>query len=200
VGALGAFALATGGDEGPSTTYVVATRDLEAGTAIRPADVRVEPMQLSATLASTTLNSTDGLDGAVLLTDLRAGELIDLADVIAAPAIGAGGLAEVHEITFGVSLERTPPDLTTGDRATVLATHEGVTRLAIEHAPVLAIDTQADQIGRTGRGILTLAIDDPVVVMEVAHLTQVADITIVRSTRALGDVFPTTVGAPEAGS
>ena len=38
--------------------------------------------------------------------------------------------------------------------------------------------------------MLTLAIDDPAVVLDVAHLTQTTDVTIVRSTRALDDVFP----------
>lgn len=200
IGALGAFALATGGADGPATSYLVATRNLEAGAAITLDDVRFEPMELSPELAATTLNSTDGLEGAVLLTDLRVGELLDLADVIAAAEAGPDGLGDVHEITFGVPLDRTPADLAPGDRVTVLATHDGVTRLAVEDAPVLAIDTQAERIGSSGRGILTLAIDDPIVVMEIAHLTQVAEITIVRSTRALDDVFPATATTPGAES
>ena len=198
-GALGTFALATSGDEGPTTSYLVAAHDLEAGTTLTATDVRFEPMELSPALASSTLNSTDGLEGALLLLDHRAGALIDVSDVIpAAPGVPHG--LDVHEISFAVPLARTPEGLREGDRITVLATHDGVTRLAVEDAPLIAADTTPDRIGASGQGILTLAIDNAAVVMEIAHLTHVGDITIVRSTRALDDTFPDLVATPEAGS
>ena len=77
-----------------------------------------------------------------------------------------------------------------GDRVTVLATVAGSTRLTVEDAQVLEIDRQPDQIGSSGRGVLTIAVDAPETVMDIAHLTQIADITVVRSTRAIDDVFP----------
>lgn len=200
IGALGTFVLATGGDDGPSTSYLVAGRDLEAGETITVADVRFEPMELPAGLASSTLNSTEGLEGAVVLHDLDAGELVDVSHLVAASAAGPDAQADVHEIAFGIPLDRTPAGLVVGDRVTVLATLEGRTTLAVEDAVVLAVDTDPAAIGSSGRGILTLAIDEPAVVMEIAHLTQVADITVVRSTRALADIYPASVGGPEGDS
>lgn len=187
VAALGTFVLATSGDDGPTTEFLVTTRDIAAGDTLTAADVRFEAMTLSDDLASRALNTTDGLDGATALRDFRAGELIDVADVI-------GGVVDVdgdvHEVTFGIPLDRTPASLIPGDRVTVLATSRDITELAVEDARVLEIDRQPSQIGSSGRGIITVAIDDPAVVMELAHLTQVAEITVVRSTRAIDDIFP----------
>ena len=198
IGALGAFALATGGDDGPTTSYLVSARDLAAGESITIADVRFEAMELSTELARSTLNSTDGLDGAVVLHDLRSGELVSVSHLAAAATAAGESLGAVHEVAFGIPLDRSPAGLAPGDRVTLLATAEGTTTLAVEDAVVLAIDTQPDQIGSNGRGILTLAIDDPTTVMEIAHLTQVADITVVRSTRALDDRYPASVGGEES--
>ncbi|MEM9204502.1 MAG: SAF domain-containing protein [Actinomycetota bacterium] len=193
VAALGAFVVATGGDDGPTTSFLVTTRDLAAGDTITIADVRFEPMTLSSDLAGRSLNSTDGLDGATVLRDFRAGELIDVADVIGAIGDQTDGPdATLHEVTIGVPLERTPASLREGDRITLLGTAGATTRVAVEDALVLDIDREPDQIGLSGTGILTIAIDEPDVVLTVAHISQTTDITIVLSTRALTDVFPTT--------
>lgn len=197
IGVLGAFAIATSGDDGPSTVFLVAARDLDAGSTITSADVRFEPMELSPELAASTLNSVDGLDGATVLHDVRAGELLDVSDVIAAASAAGVDLGAVHEVTFGIPLDRSPAGLVPGDAVTILATTDGRTELAVEDAAVLAIDTQPDQIGSSGRGILTLAIGSPETVMRVAHLTQVADITVVRSTRALDDRYPASLGGDD---
>ena len=198
IAAIGAFVVATSGDDGPTTSYLVTTRSLQAGDVITSADVRFEAMTLSDDLAGRALNSTDGLDGATVLRDFRVGELIDVADVIA----GAAGTDEsdVHEITIGVPLDRTPASLVVGDRVTILATADDTTRVAVEDARVLEVDRRPDQIGSSGRGVLTLAIDDPAVVLDVAHLTQTTDITVVRSTRAIDDVFPRETSTPETTS
>ena len=190
VASLGAFIIATGGDDGPDTSFLVTTRDLRAGDTLSEADVTFEPMTLSDELAGRALNSMAGVDGAVVLRDFRAGELIDVADVIGGVAGADATNGDLHEITIGIPLERTPSSLVAGDRVTILATSGDTTQVAVEDARVLEVDRRPDQIGSSGRGVLTLAIDDPAVVLDVAHLTQTTDVTIVRSTRALDDVFP----------
>lgn len=195
---LGAFIAATSNDDGPDTRFLVTTRDLRAGDTLTAADVMFEPMTLSADLADRSLNSLVGLDGAVVLRDFRAGELIDVADVI--NGVDGATAADLHEITIGIPLERTPSSLTAGDRVTILATAGDTTRVAVEDAPVLAVDRRPDQIGSSSRGMLTLAIDDPAIVLDLAHLTQTTDVTVVRSTRALGDVFPPQTSFPDIDS
>lgn len=188
VAAIGSFLAASGGDTGPSTSYLVATRALRAGQTLTTADVRFEPMTLSEELAQRVLNSDIGLDGATVLRDLRAGELLDSADLLAGNT--ASSTPGSHEITIGTPLERTPTSLVAGDRVTILTTLDDTTRVAVEDAQVIGFDPRPDQIGASGRGILTLAIDDAETVVEVAHLTEIAEITVVRSTRAIADTFP----------
>jgi len=194
VAALGAFALSADHDGEPTTRYLVTTRAIDVGEQVTAADVRFESMILSDELADRSLNSMNGLEGATVLRSFRTGELIDVADVI--PAITKATIGEtLHEVTFGVPLDRTPDSVVPGDRVTVLATTDGLTRLTVEDAILLEIDRQPDQIGPSGRGTLTLAIDRPETVMDIVHLTQIADITIVRSTRALDDEFPASTNA-----
>ncbi len=190
IGALGTFTLASDGLGPPETSYLVATRDLQPGETIATTDVRFEAMELSAELSATTLNSVEGLDGAVVLHDLGTGELIDVAHLLAATVPGDRRLSSVHEVTFGIPLDRSPTALVPGDRITVLATTPETTTVAVEHAVVLDIDSRPDQIRASGRGVVTIAVEEPATVMQVAHLTQTTDITVVRSTRALGDRYP----------
>ncbi|GEM_PF-2154366 len=191
--ALGAFAATQRGTDGPVTHYLVSTSAISVGESVSLTSVEAQLMTLSPQLAATALNSTEGLQGATALRDIRPGELLTTADFSAAPMLDGTAMGQIHEISFGIPLDRTPPTLLAGDRVTILATIADTTSLAVEDAVVLAIDTTPDQLGSSGRGVLTLGVDDPAVVMEIAHLTQVADITIVRSTRALDDVFPATV-------
>lgn len=195
IAAVGAFIAATVGDDTPDTAYLVLNEPIAAGAAVSVDMVEAVPMELSPSVAESSLVSTVGLDGAVALRDLRAGELLSAADLIATPVVDGEPIGSVHELTFGIPLDRTPAGILRGDRVTVLATIDTQTQVAIEDALVLAIDTEPDSIGASGRGVLTLAIDDPADVVAVAHLTQVADITVVRSTRAIEDVFPSGVEA-----
>lgn len=108
--ALGAFAVASGSENGPTTRYLVTTHAIEIGGRLSTTDVQFEAMTLSDELADRSLNSTNGLDGATVLRTFRAGELIDIADVI--PANAAAAIDEtMHEVTFGVPLERTPTSI-----------------------------------------------------------------------------------------
>ncbi len=196
IAALGSFAVATSGSDGPNTEYLVLRSPIRAGEPVGLADVMLEPMELSPSLTSKALSSTDGLEGAAALRDLGAGELLLIHDLIPAPIVDGEPLSNVHELTFAVPLDRTPAGLRSGDRVTILGTTDRATLVAIEDAIVLAIDTQPDQIGSSGSGILTLAIDDPGDVMNIAHATQTTDITVVRSTRALADHYPPIVTTP----
>ena len=188
--ALGTFALATGGENGPSTEYLVLQNDVPAGAPITLVDVAYVAMELGPTLITSSLTTIDGLDGAIALRDLRGGELLSVNDLLAAPSIDGVPIGAVHELTFGVPLDRTPPGLRQGDRVTVLGTTDDLTAVGVEDAVVLSIDTEPGQIGSSGQGILTLAMNDAEMVLTLTHLTQTTDITIVRSTRAIADDYP----------
>ncbi len=195
---IGSFAVATSGGDGPRTEYLVVSSPIAAGEAVSLGAVTAEPMELSPTLIASALTTTAGLEGATALRDLHAGELLRADDLIAAHSIDGEVITDIHEITFSVPLDRTPPGVRRGDRVTILGTSADVTTVAVEDALVLSIDTQPDQIGSSGNGTLTLAIDDAETVMGIAHVTQTTDITVVRSTRALADTYPAVITSDQA--
>ena len=73
--ALGAFAVDSGSENGPTTRYLVTTRAIEIGERLSTTDVQFEAMTLSDELADRSLNSTNGLDGATVLRTFRDGLL-----------------------------------------------------------------------------------------------------------------------------
>ena len=194
IAAVGAYAAATGGSSGPTDEYLVVTESITAGQPVHLTGVAFEPMDLPVDVSESAVNSVEGLDGAIALRDLRPGEILTLDDVIASPTIDGAPIGAVHELAFPVPLDRTPPGLIRGDRVTVLSTlrvaDQPTTVVALEDAVVLSFDPRSDQIGSTGTGVITLAISNADAVVSTAHLSQQGDLTIVRSTRALGDTYP----------
>jgi len=194
IAAVGAYAAATGGPDGPTTKFLVMNTAVSAGEPVDITGISFEAMDIPPDVARTAINSTDGLDGAIALRDLRPGEILSLDDLIASPLINGSPLGAVHELAFPVPLDRTPPGLVRGDRVTILSTlrvaDEPTTVVALEDAVVISFDPRTDQIGSTGTGVLTLAIPDADAVVSTAHLSQQGELTIIRSTRALGDSYP----------
>jgi len=195
IAAVGAYATATRGEGGPTSRYLVVTSPVAAGQPIESSGVDLEAMDIPAGVAELVLNSTAGLDGATALRDLRPGEMLYADDLLAAPTIDGAPIGSVHELSFPVPLDRTPSGLVRGDRVTILSTLRIVdtptTVVAIEDAIVVSFDPRSDQLGSMGTGVLTLAIADADTVVSVAHLAQQGELTIVRSTRAIADRFPT---------
>jgi len=194
VAAVGAYATATRGSGAPTTRYLVVTSTVAAGRPVGLDDVAFESMDIPAIVAGSALVSTVGLDGATALRDLRPGEILSVDDLLAAPVLDGAPIGAVHELSFPVPLDRTPANLVSGDRVTVLSTlrvaDTPTTVVALEDAVVVSFDSRSDQLGSTGVGVLTLAIPDADTVVSTAHLAQQGDLTIVRSTRAIDDTYP----------
>ncbi len=194
IAAVGAYTAATRGSGAPGTRYLVVTSAVAAGQPVRLDDVAFETMDIPADVARSALGSAVGLDAATALRDLRPGEILSIDDLLAAPVLDGVPIGAVHELSIPVPLDRTPGDLVRGDRVTVLSTlrigDTPTTVVALEDAVVVAFDSKSDQLGSTGTGVLTLAIPDADAVVSTAHFAQQGDLTIVRSTRAIGDTFP----------
>lgn len=205
ISAVGAFAAATRGQGGPSTSYVVATRPVEAGRPISIDDVAVEPMELSPTVRANALRSPHVVEGATAIHDLEAGDLLSVHDLVPGPVIDGEPVGAVHELALPVARDRMVAETSAGDRVTVLATlrldEEPVTVVAVEDALVLGWIVDG---GVSGSGVLTLALDDAPTVAALAHLVFRGDITVVRTTRAVRDEYPAQYslagpGAPAGG-
>jgi len=202
IAAVGAYSAATGGSSGPTTEFLVMNTTVSAGQPVGLNGVSFEAMDIPPDVARSAINSTDGLEGAIALRDLRPGEILSLNDLIASPLIDGSPLGPVHELAFPVPLDRTPPGLVRGDRVTILSTlrvaDQPTTVVALEDAVVISFDARTDQIGSTGTGVLTLSIPDADAVVSTAHLSQQGDLTVVRSTRALTDSYPASYSVSES--
>ena len=191
--AVAAFLVASRAPAGPDTSYVVLTRAVDAGQALTADDLDLVPLDLGDRLAAMALTSPRVADGAVPLRDLRPGELLLDHDLIGALGIGGASPIDIHELTIPVPVDRSPADLVPGDRVTVDATvgpaDQERTVVSVEDATVLDF-VHDDGLGSRA-ATLTLAIDDPHLVIDVADLTHTGTVTVVRTTRALDDVYPT---------
>lgn len=205
VAAVGAFVLAAGGDEGPRTSYLVAVAPVEAGAPVDLDDLALRPLGLSPDVAARALADTSGLEGATAVRDLAPGDLLTAADLIEAPTAGGRPAGAVHEIAFPVPVDHISARTVSGDRVTVLTTASDSgggdsTKVAVEDGVVLSWAADTDAIGGSGTGVLTLAVDDAVTAIGLAHMVRTGDVTVVRTTRAAADRYPDSFPAAEAPS
>ena len=197
VAAVGAFAAAGRGDQGPGTSYLVIARPVEAGTPVSLEDLALQPMELSPAAAANALESPAGVEGATAVHHLAPGDLLSVNDIVPGPTIDGEPLGAIHELSLPVPRDRIAPRTSAGDRVTVLATlrldDKPVTVVAVEDALVLEWATEG---GSSGSGVLTLALDDAGTVAGLAHLALQGDVTVARTTRAIGDEYPARYSGP----
>lgn len=190
VSAVGAFAIATTGDDGPSTEYLVLIDDVEAGATVELDDVAFAAMELAPEVAATALRTTNGLEGATALQHLRAGQLLDVRSLNGAAFVDGAPVVSVHELTIPVQRNRAPERLRRGDRVTILAFDDSADILftALEDALVLSFDTESPGIINSDEAILTLALPDSELVARGTYLS-FDEVTVVLTSRALDDEY-----------
>ena len=185
--AVGAFAISRQSEGAPTTHYVVLTSAVAPGARIKANDVATRAMDLDVEVAGQTFGNVEQVIGAVALAPMNAGQLVQQADV-ALPTKADGQALVGHELTFPVERDRVPQNLRRGERVAVLATYgtgsEARTTTTAQQAVVLSFETDGDTIGTKRSARLTVLLSDPSMVIETAHASQAADITIVRTTQA----------------
>lgn len=198
VAAVGIFAAYAGADAQPDGRFVVARHDLPPGATLTADDVSVEVGDLAPELVGHTYSSSEELDGAVSLAPIRAGELVQRSAVVdAATDPSAGRSAEpAHEFSFAIERERAVNgDLRPGERVDVLATYgtgeTASTVVVTAGALVIEVTEGTTAIGSSGTVVLTIAVGQPADVLALAHATDAASVTVVRSTRAGDEDLPT---------
>ena len=195
VAGVGTFAVA--GDRGDSSAvrYVIVARAVAPGARIAAGDLAVRELSLDPLVAENAFTDPARLNGAVALAPLGAGQLLQRAEVATAPVVDGQTLPPAHELTIPVPADRLPTGLRRGERIAVLATYgsgtDARTVVTVQHAMVLAVGEAGDTLAARGSARLTIALEIPTDVVETAHAAQVADLTIVRTTLADGEL-PTT--------
>jgi len=173
--------------------YLVVDESIRAGDTLHDASVRVELLDLTPAVAATAVRPGE-VAGVTALVDLRPGELLGADDVAAPTSIEAPSTTDFHEVTLAVPTDWSPSELRPGEWVTVL-TSSGAgetlrTTVAAEDLRVLAFEGPDGTLGRADAR-LTVAVPDATTVLELTARARSGDVTVVRSTRALADRFPT---------
>lgn len=190
VAALGAFVVASRGDSSPGTSYLVATRAVDAGRPILSADFRLEEAVLPADAASLVFSDPGSLRGAVALAPILPGQLIGQGDVLLS---GDGRAEPGKEYSFQIPRDHAVDGrIARGERVDVLATYGNGDRMetwvVARDAEVTAVDDGADpSLGDTEEVTITLGVDDEGTILRLVHATDSAVVTLVRATRG-GDL------------
>jgi Flp pilus assembly protein CpaB len=188
VAAVLVFAGYAGAQASPTTEVVVASGDLDPGDRITAADVELRTTDVGDDLSARAFDSVDELVGAVVLAPLAEGDLVQGSAVRVA---GSGAAqAALPQFSFPVDRDRAlNGELRAGELVDILATFgtgsSATTEVLAHRARVLAVQSAGSgSLGSSGRIVLTVALASDDVVVEVAHASQVAAITVVRSSGA----------------
>lgn len=175
-------------DHRPGRAIVVATRSIAPGERIDPSAVRVRSVDIDADLAAHDFDSTAPLVDAVALAPIAAGEAISRSAVLPDPSG-----EQLRQFSFPVDRERAlNGELRAGERVDVMATFgsggDATTTVLARDALVLrVVEQRTGTLAASGKLVLTLGLRSADQVLEAVHASQIADLTVVRSTLAGSD-------------
>lgn len=179
VAVLGTFALGNDGHDS-TVAYVVARTSIDAGQVIAAEDLTTRRLHLDPDVADGAFVDSGAIVGSVALAALEPGDLVQRS------VVGPSGPGESgrFELTLTVPTGATPPSLRRGERVTILATlgsgADATTRAVLEAIEVVDLRSVDDLGG--GDMVLTVALDDPALLVAGAHAAQVGEITVIRMT------------------
>jgi Flp pilus assembly protein CpaB len=181
--AVGLFAAASNSGDDPRRSYVVARRELAAGTRLQPSDLELAPMDLAPASRARAFDSTQPLVGATLVAPLGPGELVQSSAVVARTGDTAS-----RELSFTLERGRVGIGIKQGERADLLATYgtgtDAYTIVVVRQALLVAIERPRTSTGENGPATVTVAVDDPADALALAHAVQLGKVTLVRATGA----------------
>jgi pilus assembly protein CpaB len=189
VAGVGVFAAYAGAQQSPARQVVVAAVDLPAGHRLTADDLRLEAADLPATTLASTHASVESLIGSVTLAPLGADEIVQ-GSAVRSPDLA---VEPAHEVSFPVERDRAVDgDLRPGERVDLLATYgtgtDAYTAVLARGATVTALDSSSRSTLTSGRSlVLTVALGSADQVLDIAHASQVASLTVVRATLAAED-------------
>jgi pilus assembly protein CpaB len=189
VAGVGVFAAYASAQQAPTRHVVVADVDLPAGHRLSADDLRLEPADLPAGTLASTHASVESLVGSVTLAPLGADEVVQ-GSAVRSPDVA---VEPAHEFSFPVERDRAVDgDLRAGERVDLLATYgtgsDAFTAVLARGAVVTAIDSSSRSTLTSGGSlVLTVALGSADQVLDVAHASQVASLTVVRATLAPDD-------------
>lgn len=183
--AVGMFSAYTTATADPTTSYVVAARDLQPGERIDTTAVQLVPITLPDEQRRRAYDVVEPLLDATVVEPLVEGELLQEGSLIA-----TGAEQGTRTISFAIDPARAVnATLKAGERVDVLATYgtggEACTHLVASGIAVVAIDEAAASLGgRQGALTVTVQVSDAAQGIAVAHAANAGAMTLVRTTHA----------------
>jgi Flp pilus assembly protein CpaB len=182
VSAVGLFAAYTQAGADHRIAYVVAGHDLVPGERLDAGDLTTRRMELPADMAGTfAFRDPARLDGAVMVAPLRAGELVQASDVVA-----AAGAPDVQEVSFSVDPARAVGGaLQPGETVAVVATYgtgaQAVTEVVVPLAQVVSVGAGGGAFGSRTTETVTLGVADAADVLAVTNAVDAGQVELVRT-------------------
>jgi Flp pilus assembly protein CpaB len=185
VAVVGIFAAYTSSNARPRQLYVVAARDLPAGTRLTDADLSVAALDVPDAGLRKVLFGPGAMltsRGATTIAPLSAGELVQ-----ASAVVGRAGGPGSREVSIQIDRARAVGGtLKTGEYVDVLGTFgtgaDAYTVTMVAHVRVISIGSVTSALGDDSTSqILTLAADDQRTAEALADANVAAQMTLVRS-------------------
>ncbi|HZT64442.1 MAG TPA: SAF domain-containing protein [Acidimicrobiales bacterium] len=179
---VGTFATYSGATADHRLSYVVAAHQLVPGQRIGPGDLTTARMQLPTALADyRVFRDTSRLVGAIVVSPVASGELVQASAVVAGSAAAYG-----REISFAIDPSRAVDgSLQPGETVEVLATFgsgsAAVTAVVVPLAHVVSVDTAADNLGSRGSEDITLGLDSDSDVVALVNAVNAGQLELVRN-------------------
>jgi len=190
IAAMGGWLVATGGSDGPTTSYLTAARSFTAGEVLGPDDVVAVPLDLPLDQQRGTFVAADSelVAGSVTLGPIAAGSL--LTDTTLSLAADPASDQPYREVSLALPAARAVNgSLRAGDRVDVVSTDAHRSVVLVQRARVLDVSSGGESVlGPGGDVTVTLAVEEPDEALAVAHGAAAEQVTLLRSTRADRDL------------
>ena len=182
VAGVGLFAAYTQAGADHRVGYVVAAHDLVPGERIGATDLTTRRMVLPSDLASSfAFRDVARLSGAVMVAPLRAGELLQASDVLAAAEAPA-----FQEVSISVDPSRAVGgSLQPGETVAVVATYgtgvQAVTEVVVPLALVVSANDSSGTFGSRSSETVTLGLSGATDVLAVTNAADAGQVELVRT-------------------
>jgi Flp pilus assembly protein CpaB len=191
VAMVGAVALARASGAPETVPVVVARTALSPWDPLGPQNLAIRHLALPDELIDTTYADPAVLAGTVSRSHLAPGEVLQRGGVVEATAAQRAA-APAREISLRIDLDRAVDGrLEAGDRFDVLATYgngvEALTFVVLSDVPVLSVARTEGGVASARSLVLTLALEDRLQTLTLAHAVDNADVTVVRTTTSPSD-------------